>query len=89
MSKRYTTWGRVRGDCGHEHRSLLAAHKCLQNDLNGCRSQGGYSDRTLYVLDPGQTVKSYDVTRGPGRPLHMGAEWDEYEELMWRDGVTA
>jgi hypothetical protein len=43
----YTTTGSVRGCCGHKHRTLGGAVKCLQRDTAGCNSQGGYSDRTV------------------------------------------
>jgi len=43
----YTTIGSVRGDCGHKHRNIWAAARCLANDQAGCASQGGYSDRRI------------------------------------------
>ena len=55
MSTTYTTRGSVRGECGHQHRSLRTAEKCRRRDADGCRSQGGYSDRR--------------VCRGDGSPL--------------------
>lgn len=51
----YTTTGSVRGDCGHQHKTLRAAVACLMRDQRGCKAQGGYSDRT--------------VTYGDGKPL--------------------
>jgi len=45
----YTTNGSVRGSCGHRHRSLDAAEKCIEKDGSGCRSQGGYTDRSVYA----------------------------------------
>jgi hypothetical protein len=47
----YTTRGNVRGGCGHKHRSLETAWKCLQRDRSGCQSQGGYSDRQVVRAD--------------------------------------
>lgn len=41
--------GSVRGWCGHRHRELTAAVRCLQADQAGCKSQGGYSDREIYL----------------------------------------
>ena len=63
----YTSSGNVRGDCGHQHRTIAAAAKCSQRDQAGCRSQGGYSDR--------------EIVRGDGNPLDevelaiCGVEW--------------
>jgi hypothetical protein len=50
MSK-YTCTGYVRGNCGHKHRNLRTAAKCLGDDIVGCRKQGGYSDRIVLPLD--------------------------------------
>ena len=47
----YTTKGSVRGSCCHKHRSLETAYKCLKSDQDGCRSQGGYSDREILNSD--------------------------------------
>ena len=43
--------GVVRGWCGHKHTSLAAAVRCLRSDQDGCRQQGGYSDRAIYLYD--------------------------------------
>jgi hypothetical protein len=52
----YTTDGSVRGDCGHKHRTVEAARRCLDKDQRGCSSQGGYSDRRVVAVDTdGQT----------------------------------
>ena len=37
--------GSVQGACGHKHRSARAVLRCLYDDMQGCKSQGGYSDR--------------------------------------------
>jgi len=50
-TKTYTTKGAVRGCCGHAHRSLDTALRCLARDRAGCRSQGGYSDRSIEDSD--------------------------------------
>lgn len=63
----YTTWGPVRGDCGHHHTTQETAFACIQRDQRGCRSQGGYSDRALRLLEP-DNLDAYDGTRGPGAP---------------------
>lgn len=47
----YTTKGNVRGCCGHKHRSLETAVKCLRDDQVGCGRQGGYSDRQIVRTD--------------------------------------
>jgi len=69
----YTTWGPVRGDCGHRHHSIRAAERCLASDRQGCASQGGSSDREIWVLDP-DDLDTYDLARGPGpgEPLDSG-----------------
>jgi len=51
MATTYTTRGSVRGCCGHKHRTMSAAVRCLQSDQAGCRSQRGYSDRVVRVID--------------------------------------
>ena len=50
----YTTRGSVRGCCGHNHRTIETAQKCLDRDQSGCASQGGYSDRSVYAVEGGQ-----------------------------------
>ena len=50
MSK-YTTKGPVRGCCGHEHRSIETAFRCLVSDQSSCRRGGGYSDRSVVRVD--------------------------------------
>ena len=47
----YTTKGSVRGCCGHKHRTIDAAVKCLKADQSGCASQRGYSDRAIVRTD--------------------------------------
>lgn len=47
--KHYTTYGPVRNGCGHRHRTVEAAMRCLRSDGKGCQMQGGYSDRTIYA----------------------------------------
>ena len=50
---RYTLTGSVRGNCGHKHETIMAAAKCSVQDQRGCKSQGGYSDRDLRVIEDG------------------------------------
>ena len=63
----YTTWGPVRGDCGHLHKTLTAAERCMVHDQRGCRRQGGYSDRGIREVANRAELDSYDTTRGPGK----------------------
>ena len=51
MTTTYTTCGSVRGNCGHNHRTMAAAVRCLLADQSGCRTHGGYSDRVVRVTD--------------------------------------
>lgn len=51
MATTYTTRGSVRGSCGHKHRTMAAAVRCLMADQSGCRNNGGYSDRVVRVTD--------------------------------------
>lgn len=47
----FSTYGSVRGCCGHRHETRQAADKCLAKDQAGCKSQGGYSDRSVVLVD--------------------------------------
>ena len=47
----YRCVGDVRGWCGHRHRTIDGALRCLRRDQSGCHSQGGYSDRAIYLYD--------------------------------------
>ena len=47
----FTTYGAVRLGCGHRHKSVAAAERCLTRDRDGCASQRGYSDRSIYTVD--------------------------------------
>jgi hypothetical protein len=44
---KYIVYGSVRGLVS-EHRTLSAADKSLARDQAGCKSQGGYSDASVY-----------------------------------------
>ena len=75
----YTTWGSVRGDCGHVHRTLDAAIACLERDRRQCSRLGGgaYSDRHVRELEAATVrrarylLQAYYVTAGPGRPVNF------------------
>lgn len=45
---RYECVGSVRGKCGHKHRTIKGAVKCLLRDKKICIEQRGYSDRNIY-----------------------------------------
>lgn len=49
----YVCDGSVRGTCGHMHKTLDSAKRCLDRDSDGCASQGGYSDRSIYAIERG------------------------------------
>lgn len=51
MNRFYTTTGSVRGCCGHKHRSIATAKRCIDKDQAGCATQGGYSDRHVVRHD--------------------------------------
>lgn len=46
----YTTYGDVRGGCGHLHGSPHAACQCREADTRDCRIAGGYSDRHVVAV---------------------------------------
>jgi hypothetical protein len=43
----YSTYGSVRGCCGHRHQTADAVQRCADRDQARCASQGGYSDRSV------------------------------------------
>jgi hypothetical protein len=69
----YTTRGSVRGCCGHHHRTVSAAVRCLQVDQSCCRTLRGYSDRTVRPI--GGDGEERELTRD---------EHDEWEYLATR-----
>ena len=72
----YTTRGSVRGCCGHKHKTIGAAVRCLRDDQAGCKSQRGYSDRTIRAIDAdGSERDSTELTL---------AEHDEWEFFATR-----
>lgn len=62
-SPTYVTDGAVRGACGHRHRTLAGAERCLARDQAGCATQGGYSDRSIYRM-PGRDLMVPDGDGG-------------------------
>lgn len=51
MPAHYIASGSVRGDCGHQHTTVLAATHCQIVDQQACNRQGGYSDRRVCRVD--------------------------------------
>jgi hypothetical protein len=49
-AEHYITVGHVRGECGHKHKTADAAMACLMRDRRVCATQGGYSDRAVWVV---------------------------------------
>lgn len=64
---KWTTYGPVRGCCGHRHRSERTARAYLRQDAEGCATQGGYSDRRV--------VRVGDETVGYADRCGMGRVW--------------
>lgn len=64
MEIHYTTTGKVRGNCGHRHQSILAAYACQRRDSRQCQRAGGYSDRSVYLVEGGQprSLTPYDLS---------------------------
>ena len=65
----YTTWGSVRGCCGHAHKTAEAAEECINQDAHGCMLAGGYSDREVRAIESRKDLEDYDVTKGPGKSV--------------------
>jgi hypothetical protein len=66
----YSTYGSVRGCCGHRHLTEKEAMGCLHRDRKICAAQGGYSDREVVEVDD-QGRLYYDLAAdnwvpGPG-----------------------
>jgi len=49
----YHAIGSVRGECGHQHKTIAGAEKCRQRDADECGRLGGgaYSDRIVARTD--------------------------------------
>jgi hypothetical protein len=75
--KGYTTYGGVRGQCGHLHKTRKAAERCLDRDSRGCRASRGYSDRDVYAvdLDGYLTHGDSDWVRGSGGRTSDGVKF--------------
>ncbi len=55
----YTTYGSVRGGCGHKHRSRQTAERCAYRDQDNCNSIRCYSDRRVLPVDSDELPTSY------------------------------
>jgi len=43
----YTTFGEVRGYCGHNHETIKTAEACIDLDAISTKKVGGYTDRCV------------------------------------------
>ena len=57
----YTTIGSVRGACNHHHKTIEAAKRCAEKDMAACKSQGGYSDRFVHLIQDGHDMGTVDA----------------------------
>lgn len=73
----YTTNGSARGNCGHKHRTMEGAERCLCADRRGCATQGGYSDRSLYAVSTDGQWTRYLTYFDGGRVCLGESEPDE------------
>lgn len=62
---RFTTEGPLRGRCGHQHKNIESAVKCLDDDEAWCRERGGggHSDRQIFVVGAGTKRELNDAER--------------------------
>jgi len=67
---KYTTRGNIRGCCGHKHRSLDAAIRCVLADQRDCERACGYSDR--------------QAVRSDGEPIDPDDYAHRMHQLMYR-----
>jgi hypothetical protein len=59
----YRCDGDVRGWCGHNHRTIDGAIRCLDRDQCGCESQRGYSDREIVEYQDRARIGIVDTER--------------------------
>ena len=81
----YTTIGKVRGCCGHRHRSIKTATKCLVKDQKACKSQGrytSYSDRVVAKIN-----RDVDMTTLASYQVEKLSESEYYEHLDCYDDI--
>jgi len=48
--RRYAAIGPIRGNCGHAHRTVRAAHDCAMRDHRALRASGSLSDRSVAAV---------------------------------------
>lgn len=76
----YTTWGPQRGGCGHQHRSIEAAFRCVLADRRKSRRRSRVTpaDRVIQVMvsidGSAPTVSSWRM-----------AEWDVLSSLVYAE----
>lgn len=69
MSKqRWTTLGPVRGGCGHAHKTIGLALRCLIAEMRDCCREGCFSDRMVYEF----------VGSSRGTPIRLDSEEPGY-----------
>ena len=76
----FISWGFIRGACGHKHRTHAAAYKCSEEDREGCKSQGGYSDRRSLLRWRENFLETYPETPN-GHPPYTEDELCAYDIL--------
>lgn len=80
MSETYECVGDVCGRCGHRHRTLSGAARCLARSQAGCAAQGGYSDRVILRSDGQRMFRADDEGH------YMDEDDLAWEaEQQWRD----
>ena len=76
----FISWGSIRGACGHKHRTHAAAYQCSKDDREGCKSQGGYSDRRSHLRWRENFLEAYPQTPS-GYPPYTEDELCAYDIL--------
>ena len=66
----YFNVGEKRGDCGHRHRTLVSATKCLIEDQMVCENEGHYSDSLTKVK---QKKEIYELSSD---------EWRQQDKIL-------
>ena len=71
MKTYYITKGPVRGQCDHKHRSLVSAFRCQAKDSRACKQSGGYSDRSLIIVENGivRAIECNDISASDARVM--------------------
>lgn len=85
----YTTRGPVCGECGHLHQYRDTAEACVEIHRDGCRRQGGYSDRRVVPVTLSELLRSASIT---GRPVpwrylaEQGVDLDALADRLSEEG---